>query len=122
MVIAMFWYPVNPSAKNQSHTTRNASQIEALIYSSATDLGDPGFDQYYGHGRIDATNIFGPDITPPSYSNLVESADPLLLGNTEIISIDTIKKIIRTNFGNIRYKNIVSTIPLPELIKLIKQK
>jgi len=66
----------------------NADQIENLIYSSAKDLGNPGFDQYYGYGRIDATNIFGPDITPPSYSNLAESADPLLLGNTEIITID----------------------------------
>jgi thermitase len=66
----------------------NASQIETLIYDSALDLGDPGFDVYYGHGRIDATNIFGPDTNPPSYSNLIESADPLILGNTEIITID----------------------------------
>ncbi|MFX1437270.1 MAG: S8 family peptidase, partial [Promethearchaeota archaeon] len=66
----------------------NANQIETLIYNSALDLGDPGFDQYFGFGRIDAHNIFGPDITPPTYSNLVESADPLLLGNTEIIKID----------------------------------
>ncbi|MHA2281380.1 MAG: S8 family serine peptidase [Promethearchaeota archaeon] len=68
--------------------TSNASQIETLIYDSALDLGDPGFDIYYGHGRIDATNIFGPDTTPPSYTNLVESADPLILGLTEVISID----------------------------------
>ncbi|MFX1344020.1 MAG: S8 family serine peptidase [Promethearchaeota archaeon] len=68
--------------------TYSANQIETLIYDSALDLGDAGFDDYYGHGRIDATNIFGPDTTPPSYSNLIESADPLLLGNTETIMID----------------------------------
>ncbi|MFW9894683.1 MAG: S8 family peptidase, partial [Candidatus Thorarchaeota archaeon] len=68
--------------------TYNANTIESLIYESASDLGTPGFDTYYGHGRIDASNIFGPDTTPPTYSNLVESADPLLLGNTEIITID----------------------------------
>ena len=68
--------------------TSTASQIETLIYNSALDLGDPGFDPYYGNGRIDATNIFGPDTNPPSYSNLIESADPLMLGDTEIISID----------------------------------
>ncbi|MFX1528210.1 MAG: S8 family peptidase [Promethearchaeota archaeon] len=68
--------------------TYNAEQIASLIYDSALDLGDPGFDSYYGYGRIDATNAFGPDITPPVYSNLVESADPLLLGNTEIIRIE----------------------------------
>ncbi|MFX0104200.1 MAG: S8 family serine peptidase [Candidatus Hodarchaeota archaeon] len=66
----------------------NATQIEALIYESAIDLWEPGFDIYYGYGRIDATNIFGPDISPPTYSNLIESADPLLLGSTEIITID----------------------------------
>ncbi|MFX1425717.1 MAG: S8 family peptidase [Promethearchaeota archaeon] len=66
----------------------SASQIEAAIYNSALDLGDPGFDPYYGRGRIDASNIFGPDNTPPTYSNLIESADPLMLGDTEIISID----------------------------------
>ncbi len=68
--------------------TYSANQIETLIYESALDLGDPGFDTYYGHGRIDTSNIFGPDTTPPTYSNLIESADPLLLGNTEIITID----------------------------------
>ncbi|MFX0039933.1 MAG: S8 family peptidase [Promethearchaeota archaeon] len=68
--------------------TKNANEIESLIYDSAVDLWQPGFDIYFGHGRIDATNIFGPDLNPPTYSNLVESADPLLLGNTEIIKID----------------------------------
>ena len=62
--------------------------IETLIYDYALDLGDPGFDEYYGYGRIDGTNIFGPDITPPTFSDLLESADPLELGNTEVISID----------------------------------
>jgi thermitase len=74
-----------------AYPTKSASEIETSIYDFALDLGDSGFDPYYGHGRIDAINIFGPappDTTPPSYSNLVESADPLELGDTEIISID----------------------------------
>ena len=68
--------------------TSSASEIETLIYETSLDLGNPGFDPYYGNGRIDATTIFGPDTAPPSYSNLMESADPLELGNIEIISID----------------------------------
>ncbi len=28
--------------------------IDDLLISTAVDLGEPGFDQYYGHGRIDA--------------------------------------------------------------------
>ncbi|MCK5159372.1 MAG: peptidase S8, partial [Candidatus Heimdallarchaeota archaeon] len=59
--------------------TSSASEIETLIYETSLDLGNPGFDPYYGNGRIDATTIFGPDTAPPSYSNLMESADPLEL-------------------------------------------
>ncbi|MFX1503307.1 MAG: S8 family peptidase, partial [Promethearchaeota archaeon] len=72
----------------ESFPTKNSSQIETLIYESAIDLGDPGFDKYYGFGRIDITTVFGPDTTPPKCSNWIESADPLILGNTEIITID----------------------------------
>ncbi|MHA2400562.1 MAG: S8 family peptidase [Promethearchaeota archaeon] len=71
-----------------AYPTNNATQIESLIYGSALDLGAPGFDPYYGHGRINVSNLFGPDKTPPTYSNLTELADPLELGSTEIITID----------------------------------
>ncbi|MFX0006000.1 MAG: S8 family peptidase, partial [Candidatus Hermodarchaeota archaeon] len=73
-----------------AYPTRSVSEIKALMYENALDLGDPGFDPYYGNGRIDGTNIFGPDTSPPTYSNLIESADPLELGDTEVISIDVI--------------------------------
>ncbi|MFX0005650.1 MAG: S8 family peptidase, partial [Candidatus Hermodarchaeota archaeon] len=66
----------------------NCSQIENLIYESVVDLGDPGFDPYFGHGRIDVSFILGPDITPPKCLNLIESANPLELGDTEIITAD----------------------------------
>ncbi|MFX1503084.1 MAG: S8 family serine peptidase, partial [Promethearchaeota archaeon] len=73
-----------------AYPTMNVSQIKNLIFDSAIDLGDPGFDPYYGYGRIDATTILGPDKTPPKYSNLIESADPLALGNTETIAIEVV--------------------------------
>ncbi|MFX1380512.1 MAG: S8 family serine peptidase [Promethearchaeota archaeon] len=73
-----------------AYPTKSAIEIEALIYDSALDLGDIGFDPVFGNGRIDGTTIFGPDNAPPSFSNLIESADPIELGNTEVISIDVI--------------------------------
>ncbi|HRK56436.1 MAG TPA: Ig-like domain-containing protein [Burkholderiaceae bacterium] len=30
------------------------AQVEQLLYSTAIDLGTPGWDPYYGHGRVDA--------------------------------------------------------------------
>ncbi|MBI5574558.1 MAG: FAD-dependent oxidoreductase [Elusimicrobia bacterium] len=38
----------------------------------------------------------------------------------KILSVDISKKIVKTNNGDIQYKNLVSTIPLPEIAKLIK--
>lgn len=40
--------------------------------------------------------------------------------DVKISSIDISKKIIKTNNGDIQYKNLVSTIPLTEIVKLIK--
>ncbi len=31
-----------------------ADQVAAILTSTATDLGDPGWDQYYGYGQVDA--------------------------------------------------------------------
>jgi len=45
---------------------------------------------------------------------------PKIKRNIEIYSIDTQKKFVKTCIGDIHYKNLISTIPLPELVKLIK--
>lgn len=34
------------------------AQVAAALRSSADDLGKPGFDEYYGHGRVNAENYF----------------------------------------------------------------
>lgn len=36
------------------HPNMAPAQVKALIESTAVDLGDKGFDKYFGHGRIDA--------------------------------------------------------------------
>ncbi|MFX1393724.1 MAG: S8 family serine peptidase [Promethearchaeota archaeon] len=42
------------------YPTYTSAEIEALIYANAVDLGDPGFDIYFGNGRINTTAIFVP--------------------------------------------------------------
>lgn len=37
-----------------ANSALTASQVESLLYASAVDLGVPGRDPVYGHGRIDA--------------------------------------------------------------------
>ncbi|MBN1384090.1 MAG: FAD-dependent oxidoreductase [Elusimicrobia bacterium] len=46
--------------------------------------------------------------------------DTKIKTNIEILSINTGTRIIKTNAGDIQYNKLISTIPLPELIKLIK--
>ncbi len=43
-VLAMIW-SVNPSFTNE--------QVRFLLFNSCEDLGDPGDDPYWGHGRVD---------------------------------------------------------------------
>ncbi|MEM0233413.1 MAG: S8 family serine peptidase [Candidatus Nezhaarchaeales archaeon] len=44
--IAALMYSLNPSL--------TPNQIEQILESTAVDLGDPGYDVYYGWGRVDA--------------------------------------------------------------------
>ncbi|MNL37747.1 Subtilisin BPN' precursor [compost metagenome] len=36
------------------HPEWNREQVRKAMETAVTDLGDKGFDQYFGHGRVDA--------------------------------------------------------------------
>jgi len=70
----------------------SASQIESLLYGSATDLGTPGRDNYYGHGRVDAAAAVNAargaavaDTQPPAVSMGALSAGATVSG---LVGID----------------------------------
>lgn len=54
----------------------SSTDIESLLFSTAVDLGTAGWDQYYGHGRVDAaaavaaaiSSVPRGDTTPPTAS------------------------------------------------------
>jgi len=48
---------------------KTAPEIREILYSSAFDLGDTGFDNVYGHGRADALNAYNETTNPPLFSN-----------------------------------------------------
>ena len=62
----------------------NHDQIESLIRDNALDLGEPGHDNFYGAGRIDAFNTVhaveppspppGDDTTPPTATGFTASS------------------------------------------------
>jgi len=52
--------------------TLTYDEVESLILSNCEDLGDPGFDNYYGNGLIDVDNsLAGFANNPPGASNLL---------------------------------------------------
>jgi hypothetical protein len=53
-------------------STLTPYQVEQILESTAVDLGAPGYDNYYGWGRIDAASALkaANDVTPPKDSTL----------------------------------------------------
>jgi Subtilase family/Bacterial Ig domain/Fervidolysin N-terminal prodomain len=69
------------------------AQVNSIIEQSADDLGTPGYDQYYGWGRVNAykavlaatgTTPPPPDTTPPTASITSPSAGATVSGTTTI--------------------------------------
>lgn len=64
-----------------------SSQIENMIKNNAVDLGTPGFDQYFGYGRIDAHNLFSNDVpNKPSNPNPSDGATGISIN--PVLSVD----------------------------------
>jgi len=58
--------------KSANPTLSNVT-LEALLKSTAVDLGTPGYDQYYGYGRINADNAV---TAAASFSVVVDTQEP----------------------------------------------
>lgn len=60
-------------------------QVESRIETTAVDLGAPGWDPYYGHGRIDAWHAVAPGLgaSPQSVTFLADdTTDPIPSSHT----------------------------------------
>jgi thermitase len=53
------------------HPAKSSVWIRQWLHYTADDLGDPGFDQYYGYGRIDARNAV--EQAPPTHELIMSS-------------------------------------------------
>jgi hypothetical protein len=54
-----------------------AAQVKAHIIATADDLGAPGRDDYYGHGRVNAHNAVKTVYVPESYSTLQDALNAI---------------------------------------------
>ena len=60
--------------------TLTKTQVEEVMYNSAKDLGDPGFDNTFGHGVVNAYDALlslnqEPDVTPPTIPTSFAASD-----------------------------------------------
>ena len=84
----------------------NASQLESIIYKTAIDLGTPGWDPYYGWGRIDAASaIYGLQQDNVQANIVAPSVFPVDLNSTFNASI---RNIGLNTENNIAYKVLIN--------------
>jgi len=67
----------------QNNPTLHPFEVESILEENAIDLGDPGFDFLYGHGRIDSfASVFGPAPPPPPRPDVSIDDVSLFEGNS----------------------------------------
>jgi len=57
------------------------AQVEAALRCSARDLGDPGWDEYYGYGLVNAHRAVAAIKADMNCDGWFDLADVVLLGN-----------------------------------------
>lgn len=93
------------------HPEFTLPEVETAIKSSALDLGDPGWDKYFGHGRIQpplALTWLPPDTTPPvatpagplaGQGGVPETVHPVVAFDEPVTGVDATSVRIRTSTG-----------------------
>jgi len=72
-------------------------QVRDIICQTADDLGDPGWDQYYGYGRVNlyravlaaVDSLSAPDTTPPAVSITAPQSSATVSGATNVTAAAT---------------------------------
>jgi subtilisin family serine protease len=93
------------------HPEFTLAEVETAIKATALDLGDPGWDKYFGHGRIQPPLALvwePPDITAPiatlaaplaGQHNVSETVHPQVAFDEPVTGVDATSVRIRTSTG-----------------------
>lgn len=69
------------------YQTASIDELEERLYAASVDLGDPGWDQYFGWGRINAFYGVGKsDLTV----TITDSPDPVFVGDDLVYTVSVI--------------------------------
>jgi len=93
------------------HPEFTLAEVETAIKATSLDLGDPGWDRYFGHGRIQAPLALAwepPDVTAPIASlalpvagqdDVPETVHPRVAFDEPVTGVDGTSVRIRTSTG-----------------------
>ena len=93
------------------HPEFTPAEVETAIKATVLDLGDPGWDKYFGHGRIQPPLALAwepPDITAPiatpagpvaGQDNVPETVHPVVAFDEPVTGVDATSVRIRTATG-----------------------
>ena len=93
------------------HPEFTLADVETAIKATVLDLGDPGWDKYFGHGRIQPPLALAwepPDITAPiatpggpsaGQQNVPETVQPVVAFDEPVTGVDATSVRIRTSTG-----------------------
>ncbi len=62
--------------EKSANTALSNTQLQSILESTAVDLGTPGYDQYYGYGRINAAAAVAAAVAAASNTTTVDTQAP----------------------------------------------
>lgn len=92
------------------YPSASISELELRLYAATVDLGDPGWDQYFGWGRINAFFSVGDSDLSLSIADL---PDPVFVGDNLTYTVSVI------NNGPVNAADVVLTQDLPGSVNFV---
>lgn len=88
---------------------------------SLSDVIDGAFEDRVGKFGYNATFLYPRSGGIQRLPEAIARHAPGIVLNTRVVSIDPKRKLVKTEVGEMRYRRLISTLPLPVLLGLVRQ-